>query len=178
MNLPPPVSKAAFQRHQRKVHSATKSIAESSMQQAVAEVKAVNAEKEPADCTVAVTFDGMWMKRGFTSLHGVFTCIHWETGRVLDLKVSTKYCQACKQWKERKEHNKISHGEYTAWKDGHSANCPVNTQRSSPGMESEAAVVLWQRSVERNDLQYNIFIGDGDSKSFTAVKDVQPYGLN
>ena len=56
--------------------------------------------------------------------------------------------------------------------------CPINTTRSAPGMESEAAVVLWQRSVARNGLEYHSFIGDGDSKGFSAVNETQPYGPN
>ena len=94
MNLPKPVSKAAFQRHQKHLYTAAKSVAEASMQQAVAEVKSLNAKKEQDLNVAAVTFDGTLMKRGFTSLHGAFTCIDWDTGLVLDLHVSTKYCQA------------------------------------------------------------------------------------
>ena len=38
-------------------------------------------------------------------------------------------------------------------------------------MEAEAAVLLWQRSRETNNLEYHTFVGDGDSKSFAAVRD-------
>ena len=178
MNLPQPVSKSAFQRHQKSSCAASKSVAESSMQQASQEVRALNSSKDREEHITAVTFDGTWMKRGFTSLHGVFTCIGWEVGRVLDLHISTKHCHGCKHWKEKREHNIVSVAEYEAWEESHAASCPVNTTKSAPGMESEAAVLLWQRSQEKNKLEYHVFIGDGDSKSFSAVAEAQPYGPN
>ena len=97
MNLPPPISKSAFQRHQKALYVASKSVAESSMQQAAREVQALNLSKQKDKHITEVTFDGTWMKRGFTSLHGVFTCFDWEVGRVLDLHISTKHCHACRQ---------------------------------------------------------------------------------
>ena len=176
LNLPPPVSKSAFQRHQRVLQAVSRSVAQSSMEQAALEVRQVNASKDIEEYITAVTFDGSWMKRGFTSLHGVFTCIDWEVGLVLDLHVSSKHCYSCKRWAELREHQKISADEYGAWKATHAPACSVNTTCSAPGMEAEAAVVLWQRSVAQNNLQYHVFIGDGDSKGFSAVKDAQPYG--
>ena len=96
MDLPPPVTKAAFQRHQRKLYTAAKTAAEDSTQKAVKKVKDFNPQEEQDQLITAVTFDGTWMKRGFTSFHGVFTCIDWNVGPVLDLHVSTKYCQSCR----------------------------------------------------------------------------------
>ena len=75
LNLPPPVSKSAFQRHQRALHAAFRSVAQSSMEQAALEVRKVNASKDREEHITGVTFDSTWMKRGFKSLHGVFTCI-------------------------------------------------------------------------------------------------------
>ena len=175
-NLPPPVCKSAFQRHQKALNAAAKSVAETSMQQASSEVRMLNVSKERDEHVTAAVFDGTWMKRGFTSLYGVFTCMDWEVGRVLDVHVSTKYCQACKGWMERREHNQISAAEYQAWKTDHVPQCPINTTHSAPGMEAEGAVVLWKRSVAKNNLQYHVFIGDGDSKGFSAVVAAQPYG--
>ena len=50
-------------------------------------------EGEPMDVTV--TFDGTWMKRGFVSNYGVLVVISWDTGRVLDTIVLSKYCAKC-----------------------------------------------------------------------------------
>ena len=38
---------------------------------------------------VAVSFDGTWIRRGYSSLHGVFVCIFFWTGRVLDIHLSS-----------------------------------------------------------------------------------------
>jgi len=43
-------------------------------------------------------------------------------------------------------------------------------------MEAEGAKILYQRSLRLRKLRYIPFIGDGDSKAYTAVKQAQPYG--
>lgn len=43
-------------------------------------------------------------------------------------------------------------------------------------MEAAGAKILYQRSVKLRKLRYIPFIGDGDSKAHTAVKQEQPYG--
>ena len=44
---------------------------------------------------VAVSFDGTWAKRGFTSLTGVVFAISVDSGEVLDYTVLSKACQKC-----------------------------------------------------------------------------------
>ena len=44
---------------------------------------------------VAVSFDGTWAKRGFTSLIGVVFVISVGTGEVLDYEILSKECQQC-----------------------------------------------------------------------------------
>ena len=149
MNLPPPVCKSAFQRHQKALHAAAKSVAETSMQQASSEVRMLNVSKERDEHMATVTFDGTWMKRGFTSLYGVFTCIDWEVGRVLDVHVSAKYCQACKGWMERRDHNQISAAEYQAWKTDHVPQCPINTTHPGHGSGGSCCIVETVRYQEQ-----------------------------
>ena len=43
----------------------------------------------------AVSFDGTWAKRGFTSLPGVVFLLSVDTGEVLDYHVLSKSCQRC-----------------------------------------------------------------------------------
>ena len=47
----------------------------------------------------AISFDGTWAKRGFTSLIVVFVIIVY-TGEVLDYHVLSKECRKCTQKKE------------------------------------------------------------------------------
>ena len=176
MNLPPPVRLSAFQSHQRALCHAAQTVASKSMCEAAAEVRALNLSRGEPENATAVTFDGTWMKRGYSSLYGVFTAIDWHVGRVVDIHVSSKYCQTCSIWKCKREYNQVSVEEYAEWKEAHADKCPINTTRSSPGMEAEAAVTLWKRSSEERALEYRTYIGDGDSKGFNAVVDAKPYG--
>ena len=103
--------------------------------------------------------DGTWQKRGFVSLHGVVFVMSIEKGLVLDYIVKTKVCHVCKK-------NKNKSNE---WKARHAPNCKVNHYGSAGAMESEAAVEMFTRSIERHNLFYGIYVGDGDSSSFGAV---------
>eukprot|EP00117_Sycon_ciliatum_P047960 scpid50775/ scgid34206/ len=168
MDMPSPVNTHAYTRHQEALVIAAATVAHKSMVNAADEVKVLNG------CdTVAVTCDGTRMRRGYTSLYGVFACISWRTGRVLDIHVSSKYCQECVVWNDRKESGRISAADFTAWKGTHT--CGVNTARSAPAMESEAAVIIWSRSVADRGLRYTTYIGDGDSKAFNSVVEADPY---
>ena len=87
---------------------------------------------------MAVTFDGTWMRRGFSSLYGVFSCIAWDTGRIVDLKVCRKFCQACNMKKYKLEQAKITPAEFGEWEQEHQGTCCANSTCSSPAMESHA----------------------------------------
>lgn len=64
--------------------------------------------------------------------------------------------------------------ELEEWKVDHINNgeCDINFDGSSPAMEAEAALVLWQRSVEKHKMRYRYMVSDGDSKAFSGVEDV------
>ena len=51
----------------------------------------------------------------------------------------------------------------------HEQRCPINHEGSSGAMERYAAVEMFTRSIEKHNLFYNIFVGDGDSSSFGAI---------
>ena len=76
-------------------------------------------------------------------------------------------------WYSNLENGKTTEEKFMAWRLAHT--CDINTERSSPGMESEVATILWNRSCAERSLQYTTFIGDGDSKSYRAVCDAKPY---
>ena len=58
---------------------------------------------------------------------------------------------------------------FKLWKAGHI--CNLNYQRSSPNMEKVGVMKMYERPVEEKKLYYTSFYGDGESKSYTAVKD-------
>ena len=43
-------------------------------------------------------------------------------------------------------------------------------------MESSSILTLYQRSIEKNKLYYDPFVGDGDSSSYREVCKAQVYG--
>ncbi|GFW14888.1 uncharacterized protein TNCV_1563501 [Trichonephila clavipes] len=88
MNLPPPPAK--FERHNSLFLNVLKTISEDSMNAAVHE--AVIANDNNSNKAVAV--DGIWHKRGYSSLNGVVCATSVENGKVIDFEALTKYCSS------------------------------------------------------------------------------------
>ena len=132
-------------------------------------------ENQDSNCNdtidTAVSFDGTWAKRGFTSLTGVFFAISVDTGEVLDYTVLSKACQKCVFRKSQFEGDDDSFYE---WRREHLAtgDCDINFDGSSPAMEAEGASIIWRRSIELHNLQYKWMVSDGDSKAFSTVENV------
>ena len=57
------------------------------------------------------------------------------------------------------------------WRADHTT-CKSNFQGSAPATEPEGAERIFQRSVELHNLRYTEFYGDGDSKSFSRIKNI------
>ena len=122
----------------------------------------------------AVTFDGTWMRRGHTSLHGAVTAIAWPIGQVLDFEVYSTFCHTCSQQRVALGAGKLTQAEFDEQQAAH--NCSVTSTGSSGAMEVQRAVDLWTRSEEKYNLRYVTFIGDGDCKGYQAVANSSPYG--
>ena len=122
----------------------------------------------------AVTFDGTWMRRGHTSLHGVVIAIAWPTGQVLDFEVYSKFCHTCSQQRVALGDGKLTQAKFDEEQAAH--NCSVASTGSSGAMEVQGAVDLWTRSEEKYNMRYVTFIGDGDCKGYQAVANRSPYG--
>ena len=173
LDMPPPLSNSSFLRHRDELHAAAKDVAESSMSAAAKSVMRAGNE-EPSD--IAVTTDGTWMRRGYSSLYGVQTVIAWDSSKVVDVEILSRHCSACTQWSARKKNGTMSAEEYDLWLAGHKEVCQANTAVSSPSMETEAVKKIWSRSVEKHNLRYTTYIGDGDSKGHAAVNEMKIYG--
>ena len=104
----------------------------------------------PSD--VLISCDGTWQKRGFSSLFGVVFVVSFETGKILDFTVKSKYCAGCKYWEKQ---DKTSES-YKKWKESHSDNCEANFSGSAPVMESEDALYLFRSSLSHN-LRYRYY---------------------
>ena len=62
--------------------------------------------------------------------------------------------------------------KYENWKENR--NCGINHHGSSDAIEKDSAVEIFCRSVEKHNLRYTVYIGDGDASSFGEVKEA-PY---
>ena len=116
----------------------------------------------------AVSCDGTWQKRGHQSLFGIQAVISVGTRKVLDYEIQSKHCHACQfrgQW------DKMT-SAYRQWMDAHRPHCQINCHASSNSMESAGAKEMWSRSVEKHNLRYTVFVGDGDSSTHKNIKDI------
>ena len=171
MNLPLPVCSTVYTKISNRVKEASIQQVQVSMEQARHEVL----EQYNIDVTndgvadILVSCDGTWQKRGFTSMYGACFVIAYETGKVVDYAVMSKYCTGCRKWEK---HDKKSQ-EYLRWKAKHI--CDANYEGSSGGMEPHGMVMMFQRSLDFR-LRYKYLISDGDSKSHSLILESQPYG--
>ena len=143
-----------------------------SMRQAREEVKALaGATSEDEVIDVLISCDGTWQKRGFSSLFGAVFVISHVTGKVIDYHVMSKVCAGCQYWESR-DH---SSPEYLEWKEDHAGQCSINYDGSSPAMEPHGTLEMFKRSLEFG-IRYTHLISDGDSKTFSLLRALQPYG--
>ena len=176
MNLPPPVTKKAYNQHLIQIKKAAVKNAENLMQESARRLIHKVATERPRDiaeideqtvANVSVTVDGTWQKRGHSSKIGVVFVISIDTGEILDYSVKSLVCHECKAHNDM---NKES-DEYKTWKQSHAPSCEINHHGSSEEMEAVAAAEIFGRSIEKRQLKYTTFVGDGDSSSFGRVRD-------
>lgn len=120
---------------------------------------------------VAVSFDGTWAKRGFTSQSGIVFVISVDTGEVLDTHILNKHCPKCSI---KKAQCGDDAGTFEECRVEHVAagECDINFTGSSPAMEAEGAVTLWSRSIAKHKMRYKWMLSDGDSKAFNSVQHI------
>ena len=161
MNMPPPPAAKNYAKISGVITSCLRYIAKESMNKAAEEVESA----EPVNC--GVSLDGTWQKRGFSSRNGCVTAISIDTGKILDVEILSQACKQC----ALHEHLDKNSLEYLRWRADH-VTCKANFKGSAPAMEPEGVDRIFRRSVELHNLQYTEYYGDGDSKSFSKVKDV------
>ena len=173
MDFFPFITRVAYNNICATIRTASCAVAEGSMARAAVEEldETQEAVDLPLTNLIAVSVDGSWMKRGFSSLHGLIAVIGRETGKVIDVSVKSLYCSFCRQWK-----NEEGTLEFEDVMRGHEPDYDVNHIGKSGAMEAAAAVELFGRSQDKRDLIYKVFIGDGDSRSYKAVVSGHPYG--
>lgn len=164
LGLPSGPNKNAYQAHIKEINKVVTQVANETMNNAAEEVRT---ETGSSECAVSV--DGSWQRRGFSSLTGVVSAMSVKTGKVLDVEVMSKSCMSCRKH-SIEDKNSLP---YQAWLAEHT--CSSNYKGSSPNMEPIGAGRIFLRSVQNRGLLYTQYLGDGDSKSHKTVSELDPY---
>lgn len=164
MNLPKPMTCNNYDKMSNVLRDAVQIIAERTMNDAADSLKV---ENDAVPVNTAVSVDGSWQKRGFTSMNGVVTVISIDNGKILDTEAMSRRCKACSL---REDDIKNDPESYNLWRESHI--CSINYEGSAPSMEPAGALRIFKRSIENRGLRYIHYYGDGDSKSYSTVKDV------
>ncbi|XP_052758504.1 uncharacterized protein LOC128202373 [Galleria mellonella] len=171
MDLCTGLSKSCYANIVEHIYNTVKLSFEFLSQKAVKEEMEKNVEQGREKNILKVSGDGTWKKRGFKSNYGVATLIGYYSGKVIDLKTKSSYCQGCIYWK-----NKTHTEEFRKWIEYHEDECQKNHEGSSGKMEVDAMKEMFSTSEEKFGVKYGNYIGDGDSKTFKAILDLEPYG--
>ena len=168
MNMPPPVSTSQSNHYKDTIHAATEKVAQQSMAKSARELS----DTLPPDCNATVSCDGTWQRRGFSSKNGVATVLSVNPNgpaKVIDVDISSNHCDAC-----AKARKKYDADQFAAWYTKHEPACAKNHEGSAGQMEPRGMLRVFRRSEEKHNLKYSGYLGDGDSKSFSAVANVDP----
>ena len=167
MNLPKPMTPNNYDKIVNRLITVTKDAADKTMQDACNELRGDSTTNSTTD--TAVSCDGSWQRRGYSSLNGVVTVISMSTGKILDIEAMSRACKAC----GLKETMRINDPEaYNEWKENHV--CKFNYRGTVGNMEPVGAKRIWDRSIEKKQLRYIDFYGDGDCKSFSSIRNTYP----
>lgn len=133
LNLPPPPT---FLAYLDKLRSCAEGVCFESMRNAIEHAVELNEGVRE----IPAAFDGTWQKQGYTSLIGVVTATSFDSGRVIDVAILSKYCKCP---------NKIT--------DEHLASCTSNYRGPSGGMEVEQYFKqIFCRSLQLYNLRYTL----------------------
>ena len=78
------------------------------------------------------------------------------------------FCTECNPNKIKFKNNTV---EFSNWYSSHKGSCCINHEGSSSSMEAKGAAELFLRSIEKRNLVYTSFAGDGDCDCFGTVKE-------
>jgi hypothetical protein len=169
MNIPGMKNKT-FKSREREVGKSVEVVAQASCRESMEKEKdmaKLNGETtdENGLIGIPVSYDMGWQKRGkgHNSLTGQGLAMGLATGNVLGYAVKCKYCRVCdharKNGKELRLHD-----------------CRKNHIRSSKAMEPAVACELWN-SAPKDNMKYNIYVGDDDTTKLCHLNQNVPYGV-
>lgn len=164
-------SKNAYYKIIEHIHIAASTVVQLVFKKAVSEEQDLNEAAGNERDRLTVSGDGSWARRGFSSLIGLASLIGKYTGKVVDLIIKSSVCKACEDWIGKEDT-----AEYEDWYETHEPNCNANHEGSAGLMEVNGIIEMFKRSVALFKVYYEYYIGDGDTKTFKSLLDVEPYG--
>ena len=102
-------------------------------------------------------------------MNGVVAALSINNGKVIDIEPMSRYCRECSISTRRLQVDNVA---LEIWRNGHQTKCKLNHQGSAPTVEPVGAERIFSRSIEKRQLCYTGFYGDGDSKAFTMVEHI------
>ncbi|XP_057313669.1 uncharacterized protein LOC130654985 [Hydractinia symbiolongicarpus] len=97
------------------------------------------------------------------------------SAQVLDVTLKSRVCKQCKAMTEKRENGSMETIDFLDWFVEHEPNCFKNNFASPQKMECDGILDLYKRSIEKHNIRYNPYIGDGDSSAFSNVDKERPY---
>lgn len=94
-----------------------------------------------------------------------------QTGKVLDTGTRSKVCKSCDVWLKRDR----TTASFRRWQQTH--QCSLDHEGSSGSMEAEIIKDCFHASVEKYNLRYTGYVGDGDTNTFKKVEESKPYNV-
>ena len=167
MDMPRPMTKNNYNKIASNFAKVTETVANETMEEAIGDIKEQNNESRDSMTDVAISQDGTWQRRGYSSMNGCVTAIAMDNGKVVDVEPMSRFCRGCIQM----DKFKITDPEkYDHWKLKH--KCQYNYQGSAGGMEFAGAERIFGRSISKHNVRYTTLYGDGDSKPH--IVDIYP----
>ena len=112
---PPPCHHKAWDQYVAALYVAHKKAVVEQLQKARNKAFSLHRSDETDVAEIAVSYDGMWSKRGYTANIGVGFVISVKTGEVLDFQIELKLCSECTSAKKDLGEGSA---EYAIWYGG------------------------------------------------------------
>lgn len=148
---------------QKEYYKLSKKLEAEALNEEIRLAKENNEVDEGGNALISVEFDGSWEKRAYTgnfsSLAGCAAIVGLRTKKILYSAVKKKYCHVCQMA-----------GDEPARKH----NCNKNYEGPSSGMETQIIIEGFKYCAEKG-ARFNQYVGDGDSSTYKALRDLQLY---
>lgn len=150
---------------QKNAWALAKKLEEEHLQEEIRIARETGQVDSAGNALITVEFDGSWGKRSYgknySSLSGCAAIIGLRTNKILYSDVKSKYCHTCKMAQSR-----------NAPPNKH--DCNKNYDGPSSGMETQIIVEGFIHCASKG-ARFNKYVGDGDSSTYKALRDLRLY---